>query len=102
MLVKWFGVLVNSAPVPDVVLVDASQLLYHVVSPVAGTVGDLPLSFGVGLIRYPTESQKLVLFDRKVTCCATKLIKCLSNPYWSNFHHNSLKYSTFPRLDFGN
>ena len=36
MLVKCLGVPVNSAPAPDVVLVDASQLLYHVVWPVAG------------------------------------------------------------------
>ena len=32
---------------------------------------------------------------------ATKLI-CLSKPHRSHFHHKSLKYSTFPGLDFGN
>ena len=32
---------------------------------------------------------------------ATKLI-CLSKPYRSHFHPKSLKYSTFPGLDFGN
>ena len=31
VLVKCLGVPVNSAPAPDVVLSDASQLLYHVV-----------------------------------------------------------------------
>ena len=55
---------VNSAPAPNVVLVDASQLLYHAVWPVAGTAGDLDLSFGVRLSHYPPEAQKLVLFDR--------------------------------------
>ena len=47
VLVKYLGVAVNSAPAPEVVLVDASLLLYHVVWPVAGTAGDLALSFGV-------------------------------------------------------
>ena len=32
---------VNSVPAPDVVLVDANQLLYHVAWPIAGTAGDL-------------------------------------------------------------
>ena len=53
-LVKRIGVPINSAPAPDVVLVDASQLLYLVVWPVAGTAGDLTSSFGVILSRYPT------------------------------------------------
>ena len=47
----------------DVVLVDASQLLYHVVWPVAGTAGDPDSSFGVRMSRYTTEAQQLVLFD---------------------------------------
>ena len=63
MLVKCLGVPVNSAPSPDVVLFDASQLLYHVVWPLVGTAGDLASSFGVRLSRYPPEAQKLVLFD---------------------------------------
>ena len=37
VLVKCLGVPANSAPAPDVVLVDASQLLNHVVWPVAET-----------------------------------------------------------------
>ena len=52
--VRRLGGPVNSAPAPDVVLVDASQLLYHVVRPVAGTAGDLTSSFGVRLSCYPT------------------------------------------------
>ena len=64
VLVKCLGVPVNSTPAPDVVLVDASQLLYHVVWLVAETTGDLASSFGVRLIRYPTDAQQLVLFDR--------------------------------------
>ena len=64
MLVKCLGVPANSTHAHDVVLVDASQLLYYDVWPVAGTVGDLALSFGDRLSRYPPEAQKLVLFDR--------------------------------------
>ena len=64
VLVKCLGVPVNSAPAPDVVLVDASQLLYHVVWPVAGTAGDLALSFGVRLSSYRPEAKQLGLFDR--------------------------------------
>ena len=62
-LVKRIGGPINSAPTPDVVLVDAIQLLYYVVWPVAGTAGDLTSSFGVRLSRYPTSAQTLVLFD---------------------------------------
>ena len=58
VLVKCLGVPVNSAPAPDVVLFDASQLLYHVVWAVAGTAGDLALSFGVRLSSYRPEAKK--------------------------------------------
>ena len=63
-LVKRLGVPVNSAPAPDVVLVDASQLLYHVGWVAARIAGDLTSSFVVRLSRYPTLAQTLVLFDR--------------------------------------
>ena len=58
VLVKCLGVPVNSAPAPDVVLVDASQLLYHVVWPVAGTADDLALTFCVRLSSYRPEAKK--------------------------------------------
>ena len=67
VLVKCLGVPVNSTPVPDVVLVDGSQLLYHVVWPVAGTAGDLALGFGVRLSRYPLEAQNW--------CCLTAIMR---------------------------
>ena len=63
VLVKCLGVPVSSAPAPDVVLVDASKMLYHVVWPVAGTGGDLALSFGIRLSSYRPEAKQLVLFD---------------------------------------
>ena len=64
VLVKSLGVTVKTLPAPDVVLVDAGQLLYHVVWPVAGTTGDLAASISTRLARYPTDSEKIVLFDR--------------------------------------
>ena len=64
VLVKCLGVSATTPPAPDMVLVDARQLLYHVVWPVAGTTGDLASSFGARLANYPPGSKKLVLFDR--------------------------------------
>ena len=64
VLVKCLGVSATTPPAPDMVLVDAGQLLYHVVWPVAGTTGDLASSFGARLANYPPGSKKLVLFDR--------------------------------------
>ena len=49
---------------PNVVLLDAGHLLYHVVWPVSGTTGDLVASFGTRLAHYPPVSKKIILFDR--------------------------------------
>ena len=64
VLVKCLGVPVKAPPAPDVVLVDAGQLLYHVVWPVNGTTGDLAASFSSRLAHYPPNSKKIVLFDK--------------------------------------
>ena len=64
VLVKCLGVSATNPPAPEVVLVDAGQLLYHVVWPVAGTAGDLAPCFGARLANYLHGSKKLVLFDR--------------------------------------
>ena len=50
------------APDSDVLLVDASQLLYHVVWPVSGTVSDIANSFEKRLNGYPGETY--VIYDR--------------------------------------
>ena len=47
---------------PDVVLVDASQLMYCVVWPSVGTVADLAASMGKLLLPYKTQT--LVIFDQ--------------------------------------
>ena len=61
VLVKSLSVSVTTPCAPDVVLVDASQFLYHIVWPVSGTTGDLAPSFGTRLTHV---SRKIVLFDR--------------------------------------
>ena len=59
MLVKSLSVSVTTPCPPDVVLVDAGQLLYHVVWPVSETTGDLAASFGTRLAHYPPVSKKI-------------------------------------------
>ena len=64
VLVKSLSVSVTTPCAPDVVLVDAVQLLCHVVWPVSLTTGELAARFGTRLAHYPPVSKKIVLFDR--------------------------------------
>ena len=64
VLVKSLSVSAMTPCAPNVVLVDAGQLLYHVVWPVSGTRGDLAASFGPRLAHYPPVSKKIILYDR--------------------------------------
>ena len=57
VLVKSLSVSVMTPCAPNVVLVDAGHLLYHVVWPVSGTTGDLAASFGTRLAHYPHVSK---------------------------------------------
>ena len=57
VLVKSPTVSVMTPCAPNVVLVDAGQLLYHVVWPVSGTTGDMVASFGTRLAHYPPVSK---------------------------------------------
>ena len=61
VLVKSLSVSVTTPCAPKVVLVDAGQLLYHIVWPVSGTRG---ASFGTRLAHYPPVSKKIILFNR--------------------------------------
>ena len=63
MLVKNLGIKVGNAPVPDTLLVDASQLLYHIVWPSSGTVCDLAESMKSRLVRHP-GAEIYVIFDQ--------------------------------------
>lgn len=52
------------APDPDVVIVDAQQLLYHVVWPCAGDASVLAESIKGRISCYPAGTEKIVVFDR--------------------------------------
>ena len=62
MIVQRLGILETNPPVPDVVLADASQLIYHMVWPSSGTVSDNAASIRPRLKRYNTNT--FVIFDR--------------------------------------
>ena len=62
VLVQRLEILEPNPPVPDVVLIDASQLIYHVVWPSSGTVSDLAAGMGPRLKGYNTKT--FVIFDR--------------------------------------
>ena len=64
VFVKSLSVSVTAPCAPNVVLVDAGHLLYHVIWPVSGTTGYLAAIFGIRLAHYPPVSKKFVLFDR--------------------------------------
>ena len=61
-LVKRLGSDLLNARQPDVLLVDASQLLYHIVWPSSGTVADIAKGMKTRLERYNAETY--VIFDR--------------------------------------
>ena len=63
MLVSRVGVTISNPPSPDTLLMDASQLLYHIVWPSSGTVGDLADGMRSRLIKY-NGVETYVIFDR--------------------------------------
>ena len=63
VLVSRLGVTISNPPSPDTLLVDASQLLYHIVWPSSGTVGDLADGMRSRLINY-NGVETYVIFDR--------------------------------------
>ena len=63
-LVKRLGV-PKALPSPaDTVIVDVSQLFYHIVWPHGGKHSDLITSIQVRLKKYSTETEKIVVFDK--------------------------------------
>ena len=64
VLVKFHSVSVMTPCAPNVLLVDAGQLLYHVICPVSESTGDLAASVGTRLAHYPPVSKKIIMFDR--------------------------------------
>ena len=67
VLVKKLGVPDENAPLSKVALLDGSQLLYHIVWPVAGTIKDIASSIDTRLSNAYTAAgvnETVVIFDR--------------------------------------
>ena len=62
-LVKRLGVIDISAKSADTVIVDVSQLFYHISWPYGGSPSDLIASIEERLSNYP-DSNKIVVFDK--------------------------------------
>ncbi len=63
-LVKHLGVLETSPIAPDILIVDVSQLFYHIVWPHGGSPSDLIASIKSHLRRYSSDTDKIVVFDK--------------------------------------
>ncbi len=63
-LVKRLGVLETSPIAPDILIVDISQLFYHIVWPHGGSPSDLIASIKSHLRRYSSDTDKIVVFDK--------------------------------------
>ena len=61
-LVKRLGVLEMTPDIQDMVIVDVSQLCYHIVRPFGGKLSDLVESIKERLNQYPNESRKIIVF----------------------------------------
>jgi hypothetical protein len=63
VLVKHLAIIIKNPPPPDILLVDASQLLYHIVWPSSGTVSDLANGMKSHLPNY-RGVETYVIFDQ--------------------------------------
>lgn len=63
VLVKRLGVVDFSPPIADTIIVDVSQLFYHIVWPHGGSPSDLIASITARLNHYP-GAEKVVVFDK--------------------------------------
>ena len=63
-LANRLGVQQLMAPAPDIIIVDAQQLLYHIVWPHGGDVSVLAESMKRRLSCYPDSSEQMLVFDR--------------------------------------
>ena len=63
-LVKRLGVLETIPTDTDALIVDVSQLFYHIVWPHGGYPSDLIASIQTRLSRYPTNAEEILVFDK--------------------------------------
>jgi len=64
VLVIRLGVVELSPKPADTIIMDVSQLFYHIVWPHGGSPSDLIASIQTQLSRYPCDSKKVVVFDK--------------------------------------
>ena len=69
-LVKRLGVLETLPMAPEIVIIDVSQLFYHMVWPHGGSPSNLIASIQSYLGRYPNDTDKIVVFDKYNTLSA--------------------------------
>ena len=67
---KRLSVLDASSTIADVVIVDVSQLFYHIVWPHGGSASDLITSTQSRVKRYPEDTEKIIVFDKYVDVSA--------------------------------
>lgn len=63
-LANRLGVQQPNAPSPDTVIVDAQQLLYHIVWPHGGDASTLAETMKQRLSRYPVDTEQVLVFDK--------------------------------------
>ena len=63
-LVKHLGVLETLPIAPEILIVDVSQLFYHMVWPHGGSPSDLIASIQSHLKRYSNDIDKIIVFDK--------------------------------------
>ena len=63
-IVKRLGIPEALPTAPDAVIVDVSQLFYHIVWPHGGIPSDLIASIKGCLSRYPNNADKIIVFDK--------------------------------------
>ena len=63
-LVKRLGVPQTTPSAAEAVIVDVSQLFYHIVWPHGGTSSDVVASIGSRLNRYSSDCDKIIVFDK--------------------------------------
>ena len=59
---------ITKIPYPDVVIVDAQQLLYHIVWPNGGMISAIVDSMKQHISYYPNHSKKIIVFDKYDDC----------------------------------
>ena len=64
VLVKRLGVVELSAKPADTIIINVSQLFYHIVWPHGGSPSNMIASIQTQLSRYPCDSKKVVAFDK--------------------------------------